>query len=377
MQGWRRHSWREMAGIDKFTLQYLPEKSQTISGCVNRINDFRIVSGSHVIEDNWDPGSGTIIWKEDEIERNEEFENSITESDSESEAYGIENTSTSSAMSETYSNSQQFPFSSGYTISNLKEEVNVWPTFIQGEHTLELIQDTQNGTFYMQTPLLYEDYILFLMAADLDKDKDYIIKKKEKDFRDEEAVPDYFVKLNHFYPLFPKPYGYYQDAAWNEAESALDSKGTQTSFTDRQLGTVTVRTKRNGVRKLDLSKPAIVVDAYDAFNLAADYGMNTGTHNWVTFPQQVALCYIGDMGMEREFFLQVRYDGKPLNNKQAKETVKPQSMNNGTQMEVPPVITYGRSKMEAYHYLKNLDKLYIYTDYAPRAKAAAKQAKKK
>lgn len=366
VQGWRRHSWREMAGIDKFTLQYLPEKSQTISGCVNRINDFRIVSGSHVTEDNWDPGSGTIIWKEDEIERNEEFENSITESDSESEAYGIENTSTSSAMSETYSNSQQFPFSSGYTISNLKEEVNVWPTFIQGEHTLELIQDTQNGTFYMQTPLLYEDYILFLMAADLDKDKDYIIKKKEKDFRDEEAVPDYFVKLNHFYPLFPKPYGYYQDAAWNEAESALDSKGTQTTFTDRQLATVTVRTKRNGVRKLDLSKPAIVVDAYDAFNLAADYGMNTGTHNWVTFPQQVALCYIGDMGMEREFFLQVRYDGKPLNNKQAKETVKPQSMNNGTQMEVPPVITYGRSKMEAYHYLKNLDKLYIYTDYAPR-----------
>ena len=120
VQGWRRHSWREMAGIDKFTLQYLPEKSQTISGCVNRINDFRIVSGSHVTEDNWDPGSGTIIWKEDEIERNEEFENSITESDSESEAYGIENTSTSSAMSETYSNSQQFPFSSGYTISNLK-----------------------------------------------------------------------------------------------------------------------------------------------------------------------------------------------------------------------------------------------------------------
>ena len=108
------------------------------------------------------------------------------------------------------------------------------------------------------------------------------------------------------------------------------------------------------------------MDAYDAFNLAADYGMNTGTHNWVTFPQQVALCFIGDMGMEREFFLQVRYDGKPLNNKQAKETVKPQSMNNGTQMEVPPVITYGRSKMEAYHYLKNLDKLYIYTDYAPR-----------
>lgn len=370
VQGWRRHSWRLMAGIEPFSLQYLPEKSQTISGCVNKISDFRIASGSHVTEDYWDPGKGLITWKEDAIERDEEFENSISETDSESEteptAYGIENDNTSSALSETYSGNQQLPFSYGYTISNLKKEVNVWPTFIQGEHTLELLQDTERGSFYMQTPLLYEDYILFLTAADLDKGKDYIIKKKQKDFTDETAVPDYFVKLNHFYPLFPKPYTYYQDAVWKEAENDAASQSGQTSFTDRQLATVTVRTKRSGVRKLDLSKPAVVMDAYDAFNMTADYGMNTGTHNWVTFPQQVALSLIGDMGMEREFFLQVRYDGKPINSKQTKETIKPQAMNNGTQIEVPPIITYGREKMDAYHYLKNLDKLYIYTDYAPR-----------
>ena len=366
VQGWRRHSWREMAGFEPFTLQYLPEKTQTISGCVNKIHDFRIVSGSHVIEDNWEPGSGSIIWKENEIERNDEFENSITDSEGESEAYGIESNNTASAMSETYSGNTQMLFSYGSSISNLKEEVNVWPTFIQGAHTLELMQNTEKGTFYMQTPLLYEDYILFLTAADLDKDQDYIIEKKQKDFTDEEAVPDYFVKLNHFYPLFPKPYSYYQDAERNVADEGFEDQSGQTSFTDRQLATVTVRTKRGGVRKLDLSKPAIVVDAYEAFNRAADYGMNTGTHNWVTFPQQVALCYIGDMGMEREFFLQVRYDGKPINSKKNRETVKPQAMNNGTQIEVPPIITYGRSKMDAYHYLKNLDKLYIYTDYAPR-----------
>ena len=78
------------------------------------------------------------------------------------------------------------------------------------------------------------------------------------------------------------------------------------------------------------------------------------------------------MGMERDFFLQVRYDGKPINSKQTKESIKPLAMNNGTQIEVPPVITYGRNKMEAYHLIKNLDKLYIYTDYAPREVGSTK-----
>ena len=49
--------------------------------------------------------------------------------------------------------------------------------------------------------------------------------------------------------------------------------------------------------------------------------MSTGTHNWVTFPQQVALTYIGDMGMDRDYFLQVRYDGKPINLKSTAKTL--------------------------------------------------------
>ena len=194
----------------------------------------------------------------------------------------------------------------------------------------------------------------------------------KKDFKNEEAYPDYFVKWNRFNPLFPKPYGYYQDAPRYDADERFDSQGGQTSFTDRQLATITVRTKRGGLRKLDLSKPALVVDAYEAFNLTADYGMSTGTHNWVTFPQQVALTYIGDMGMDRDYFLQVRYDGKPINLKSTRKNVAPPRMANGTQIEIPPVITAGEGKMEAYRHLRNLDKLYIYTDYAPREQGSSR-----
>ena len=91
----------------------------------------------------------------------------------------------------------------------------------------------------------------------------------KKDFTNEEAYPDYFVKLNRFNPLFPKPYGYYQDAPRYDADERFDSQGGQTSFTDRQLATITVRTKRGGLRKLDLSKPALVVDAYEGHLSAA------------------------------------------------------------------------------------------------------------
>ena len=47
-------------------------------------------------------------------------------------------------------------------------------------------------------------------------------------------------------------------------------------------------------------------------------------------------------------------------------------MLNGTQIEIPPVITAGEGKMEAYRHLRNLDKLYIYTDYAPREQGSPK-----
>ena len=33
---------------------------------------------------------------------------------------------------------------------------------------------------------------------------------------DEQAYPEFYVKLDPFFPVFPKPYSYYQDAAFEE-----------------------------------------------------------------------------------------------------------------------------------------------------------------
>lgn len=116
--GWRRYEWRKMADVEPFELPWLPEKFQTIAGCVNRAEE-------------WNP----------------DFKKA----------------------------------------SNLKKEVNVWTIFMQDGETLELKQQTQNGTFYMQTPQIYGDCMLFLSAADLDKGEDYIVKRRQKGFLDEEA----------------------------------------------------------------------------------------------------------------------------------------------------------------------------------------------
>ena len=65
---------------------------------------------------------------------------------------------------------------------------------------------------------------------------------------DEQAYPEFYVKLDPFFPVFPKPYSYYQDATF-EDKIPLDTSSTD-AFTGRELNTVTVRSKRGGLRKI-------------------------------------------------------------------------------------------------------------------------------
>ena len=183
---------------------------------------------------------------------------------------------------------------------------------------------------------------------------------------DEQAYPEFYVKLDPFFPVFPKPYCYYQDIVFEEKLDMQDTDSTHTaSFTDRKLNTVTVMNKRGGLRKLDFSKPAIVVDAYHAFNLAADYGLNGGMHDWRTFARQIATAFFGDMGMDRHFDVEERYDGLLLHIRE-KHKIK------GVETPSPAKMQLSNLQMEKYRRLHNLDKLYIYTDYVPREQGSWK-----
>ena len=173
----------------------------------------------------------------------------------------------------------------------MKKEVTVTATFAQGTDIVEASQDTKEGRFTMLSPILHGDCSLFLTATDSAKFNKRKEKRNYKEFHDEEAYPDYYVKQDRFYPVFPKPYSYYHDAVFENMEDNSLLPDSLVSGT-HLMSAVTVRNKRGGLRKLNLKKPTLVVDAYEAFNLAADYGLNCGMYDWRTFTKQVCTAYI-------------------------------------------------------------------------------------
>ena len=336
VQGWRRYEWKEMAGIEAFSLRFLPEKSQTIEGQVN-----------HTYSLYQDKNFGESVW-----------------------IYGINpytpivfyTTAYESKSSELYTLQDLYSI----YIKKMKKETNVAASFTQDKHNLELIQKTEKGSFYMNMPKIYECYTLNLTTSDAEAPVKDIIRKRQKGYMDETQYPDYYVKLNRFFPIFPQPYTFYQN---NSPENLFNDnlRIGNNSFTNQHLSTVTVRSQKNGLRKIDFSRPAIVVDAYEAYNLATDYGLNGGKHDWRTFSVQVAMVFLGDMRLDRHYFLQERFNGKPIKLKANLTVDKNTPISNPNYSLSPEVLN-------KYHLLRNLDKLYIYTDYAPREQGSWKYA---
>ena len=331
VQGWRRYDWKTLAGTDTIAMRYLPEKSQTLAGEVHPV---------YSLYEDQDFGKEVLIPAIDPSPI--EFYTT---------AYEYPNFRKLFTLQDLY----------GHGISKLKKEVNVIASYVQSPYTLDVMQVTENGTFYMDMPKVYEDYILSLFASDKkDPVADYNEQRKEG-YMDETEYPNYYVKLHYFHPVFPKPYTFYQDH-WRQDPYGLAPEGMPEA--DRQLPTVTVRNRRNGLRKLDNSKPAFVIDAYEAHNLTTDYGLNGGMFDWRTFSAQLATALLGDMGMERHFFLQERFDGTPLRLK-INETAGKRDFKASGYSISPKVLN-------KYKQLRYLDKIYIYTDYAPREQGSWK-----
>lgn len=293
VQGWRRYKWREMADVEPLALPWLPEKFQTIGGCVNR------------------------------------------------------------------SERQNIDFKK---ISNLKKEVNVWAMFTQGPETFELKQQTKDGAFYMAIPKIYGDCMMFLSAAKLKKGAEYVSKKRREGFTDEEAWPDYYVKLDLFHPHFAHPYSFYQDVSPRDLEPfAHEDSLVRGSFEGRVLPSVTVRTRRNGLRRYDPTKPAVVIDAYDAYNMMADYGLADVPFYYLSSPAVstlISFLFVGDMNKYRDYFLRTTFNTWP--NRLWDKPVMPSTPT----YPVPDWLS--RGEFEKYRSLSLLDKFYIYTDYVPR-----------
>ena len=338
VQGWRRHDWRMMAGMGNEGFEFLPEKIQTLSGSVHR-------TYSLLEETNY--GDRVFI------------------------------PALSDTLVDLYTTApkrgKEWTLQGLYAPSGkpLKKEVKVQASFIQDNDIVEAEQATIYGKFYMPAAIAYENYVLFLNATDSTRREKFKRRMRRKGFMDETAYPEFYVKLDPFFPVFPKPYSFYQDATFEDKLEWTDTARTE-SFTNRKLPTVTVRNKRGGLRSVDVDKPALVVDAYEAFNLATDYGLNGGMYDWRTFSRQVAMAYFGDMGTDRHYHVEERYDGKIL---ELQAEYRFANINNDVDYSFANQAVntqLSNKEMEKSRRLYNLDKLYIYTDYVPREQGSWK-----
>ena len=163
---------------------------------------------------------------------------------------------------------------------------------------------------------------------------------------DETENAEFYVRIAWPYPRFTQAYNHYQTAyrsAPDDAPQAAQTSLFNPKTFETQMGGLTVRARRGGLRRFDPSHPALVIDAYEAFNEACDAGLATGWYGGrMHFINSIARAYVGDMNTEHAYLLEPRYDGRN--------------------------ISYNRSahQMNRYNQLTNLDSVRIYTDFHPR-----------
>ena len=257
---------------------------------------------------------------------------------------------------------------------------------IVGEMTTE-----NKGRFKLELPRFYGDCILFLAARDTSlwdrkrqklwkkefRNKNWIQMEDDKYERLHEDA-EFYVRLKFPYPRWTKPYNWYHT---HYATHNLNTRKMGDSI-ERVLNELTIRSKRNGLTRMNLSKPVYVVDAYEAFNQTMDAGLLTQPYfpislipEWelrtaADYSMAIAYNYISDMNMKRMFDFSLFYDSLKVYMLQPNSVGNNLTHASGDVMvqDAKEWINYVISPSASRHnaQLQFLDKIYLYTDFSPR-----------
>lgn len=241
---------------------------------------------------------------------------------------------------------------------NLKHEVTVHAEFMLDTKVVEggekgaigEMMTYNNGKFRIEAPAFSNYCYFFCTASDQKKWKNgkapvWIAASEDKMNANGDYgtvnYPEFYVRFHQPYPRFVKPYNFYQAS---QNTSPRKDKGKLTKVDDAHLmNEVVIGAKRSGLRGFDASKPAFVLDAQDAFNEVVDAGLCPGYYiGSMRFVSDLARTYIGDMNMERQYDIEARFNSRNLS------------------------FSFSPGVLQRYNHLHKLDKVYIYTDYAPR-----------
>lgn len=359
VQGWRRYVWKEMAVQGEFQLLHMPESRYPHwTGQVHNYSAEQVLSVfEQRMQKEQDAGN-------DDSSSDEEQEENDGEETMEEKVAANGNTGLTDSRDRF--NKRE---------NNLKYPVALHAEFSQpGNEGVEGDMRSQ-GTFALDFPRYYEDFLFFLAASDTTKWKKgeppvWVQNGRTK--RDELEFPEFYVKLDPVYPRFPKPYDYYQShlAPMPKDNPLYNSMNEQV----RMLSEVTIGARRNGRRRFGHWRPAFIIDAYDAFNATCDAGFAPGYFMGAgRFGEDVARTFIGDMKTDRRYDVAYRFDGKLYNSSTAMQRRKTNTTK-GTRMEPIPEDRYNMpdTKLDKYNYLWNLDKVVVFTDYSPRKDQSGK-----
>ena len=335
VQGWRRFSIRQPEIVEPY------EKSQIITGEISKYTPLDQEDGFFLVEGQMKETLECSIPLWLQVEVDSIGEGSVRTSRN-GETYEVE------------------------YLNNPNEETHLHTEFVQpgtspvyGDMTVK-----DDGKFYFQAPHFGGYCIMHLAAASTEKlakaekkdeKKEQKQQKKGKGggwevshqwlFPDANQPADYSIRVHRCYPRFVKPYEYYQQQSMQKEDESEQQPGGLDDVKALQEVMVKAR-RRRMLRKVDLSKPAVVMDVYDAFNQLVDAGLTCAYYagSW-SFSDILCRLVVGDMGQQKgNIAASRRWDGRTI-------------YENSIQI---------KDEQLKYNHLENLDKVYVYTDYAPR-----------
>ena len=254
-QGWRRFDWRSMAVKGTWDMTQPAEKAPILTG-----NTFRNVSTYGIFLD----GEDININKKGSRKRSREeteYRRAVNERE------------------QSKANRKELKVHAEIVAVDAN-------TFFVGE------AETDQSAFRIQLPPFYGPSVLFISVADTTKWKkgkpytwiqaepydektDYMFLPASRKLRNRLYVEpaDYLARISWPYPRFVKPYNFYQNHLAPVPSKNTTVKKSSVLWNETLMSEVTVKARRNTLRRFDDHWPILCIDALEANNIAKDCGI--------------------------------------------------------------------------------------------------------
>ena len=383
-QGWRRFDWQDMAVKGKWELTQPAEQAPIIMG---KVYDYPW-NPQAIIEDSIGISPENFEIKDGDKQESKTFQLGKVDPNEGKDAENKEISKT-----DNFYNDHEKRHDKG----KVKKEIILHAELVHTEESNSSVLESKcaDSKFKLQLPRFYGDCVFFLSASDStkwgkekhqwvkmahswDEWESMNLKERIKNY----SEPEFTIRIDQPYPRFVKPYIYYQNHISSFSKNLDYAPGILADKTTL-MQEVKVNADNGGMRKLDDTQPAFMLDAYDAVNQAIDAGLEFADNS-------IVRTYIGDMGLNSPYMQETRIGGVVFKSNKIhrrfglsefKRRVPPYQ-------DIPKDSIYHPKYLESVYYdeerdnklykrmsreemmqfvgLKRHDRYFIYTDFHPR-----------